>query len=83
MIFFLPASIAFICQPLGSVMSGVVLEQLGRKRTMMLVNIPHIVAWIMLYNATSLKMMFTADILLGLGVGFMEAPVLTYVGEIA
>lgn len=77
------ASIAYICQPLGSVMSGVVLEQLGRKKTMLLVNIPHIVAWITIYYATSLQAMFTSAILLGLGVGFMEAPVLTYVGEIA
>lgn len=77
------ASIAYICQPIGSVLSGVVLEQLGRKRAMMIVNVPHIVAWLMLYYATNLKMLFMADILLGLGIGFMEAPVLTYVGEIA
>lgn len=77
------ASIAFICQPIGSVFSGIILEQLGRKNTMMLVNIPHIVAWLMLYYAQDLQTLFTADILLGLGVGFMEAPVITYVGEIS
>jgi len=77
------ASIAYICQPIGSLLSGVVLEQLGRKKAMMIVNIPHIVAWLMLFYAKDLTMLFAADVLLGLGIGFMEAPVLTYVGEIA
>ncbi|XP_063708428.1 facilitated trehalose transporter Tret1-like [Culicoides brevitarsis] len=76
------ASLAFICQPIGSTLSGIVLEELGRKKAMMIVNLPHIAAWLMLYYATELKTVFSANILLGLGVGFMEAPVLTYVGEI-
>ncbi|GAB0097350.1 facilitated trehalose transporter Tret1 [Sergentomyia squamirostris] len=76
-------SIAFICQPVGSVLSGWVTEPLGRKLSMILVNIPHIIAWIMLYYAGSLSELYTAAILLGLGVGFMEAPIITYVGEIS
>lgn len=36
----------------------------------------------MLYYATSLTEIYIAAILLGLGVGFMEAPIITYVGEI-
>ncbi|XP_055686788.1 facilitated trehalose transporter Tret1-like [Lutzomyia longipalpis] len=76
-------SIAFICQPVGSVLSGWVTEPLGRKLSMILVNIPHIIAWIMLYYANSLPELYTAAVLLGLGVGFMEAPIITYVGEIS
>lgn len=64
-------------------LSGILLEHVGRKRGMILANLPHIVAWIMLYYAKDLQMLFMADVLLGLGIGFMEAPVLTYVGEIA
>lgn len=64
------ASIAFICQPFGSFLSGIVLEELGRKRAMMLVNLPHIAAWLMLHYATDLQTVFTANILLGLGVSF-------------
>lgn len=60
---------AFIFQPLGSIASGIVLEPLGRKRSMILVNIPHIIAWTMLYYATSLTEIYIAAILLGLGVG--------------
>ncbi|XP_058448099.1 facilitated trehalose transporter Tret1-like [Malaya genurostris] len=75
-------SVAYICQPIGSVLSGIVLEPLGRKRSMILVNIPHIIGWLMLHFAGSLEEMYIAAVLLGLGVGFMEAPIVTYVGEI-
>ncbi|XP_054271113.1 facilitated trehalose transporter Tret1-2 homolog [Macrosteles quadrilineatus] len=76
-------SIGFICQPLGSVLSGIVLEPLGRKYSMLLVNVPHIIGWYLFYSASSLFTMFTAIIIMGLGVGFMEAPIITYVGEIS
>ncbi|KAL7033165.1 hypothetical protein ACKWTF_007494 [Chironomus riparius] len=76
------ASIAFIFQPIGSIASGIVLEPLGRKKSMILVNIPHIIGWAMLHYASSLTELYIAAILLGLGVGFMEAPIITYVGEI-
>ena len=69
------ASIAFIFQPIGSILSGIVLEPLGRKRSMILVNAPHIIGWLMLYYAKSLEAMYGAAILLGLGVGLMEAPI--------
>lgn len=69
------ASVAFIFQPIGSILSGIVLEPLGRKRSMILVNAPHIVGWLMLYYAKSLEAMYGAAILLGLGVGLMEAPI--------
>ncbi|KAG8307503.1 maltose permease [Homalodisca vitripennis] len=76
-------SIGFICQPLGSVLSGIVLEPLGRKYSMLLVNVPHIFGWYLFYSASSLVTLFTAIIIMGLGVGFMEAPIITYVGEIS
>lgn len=50
---------------------------------MLVVNIPHLIAWIILWQATTLWQIFLAKILFGLGIGLMEAPILTYVGEIA
>lgn len=49
---------------------------------MMIVNIPHIIGWLIMYNANSVWMIFMANILFGLGVGLMEAPIITYIGEI-
>lgn len=73
---------AFISQPLGSVLSGWISEPIGRKKAMILFNIPHIMAWTMLVFATSFEMILISSLLMGLGVGLMEAPVITYVGEI-
>ncbi|KAJ4438370.1 hypothetical protein ANN_14312 [Periplaneta americana] len=76
-------SIMFICQPVGSVLSGIVLEQLGRKKSMILVNFPHVIGWFIFYFANSIPMLYLSSVIMGLGVGFMEAPIITYVGEIS
>ncbi|XP_055326069.1 facilitated trehalose transporter Tret1-like [Sitodiplosis mosellana] len=49
---------------------------------MILVNVPLIIAWFLMYTAGSVWQIFVANILLGLGVGLMESPVITYIGEI-
>nr|CAD7202134.1 unnamed protein product [Timema douglasi] len=75
-------SINLICVPLGCLLSGSLTQPLGRKRAMMLVNIPFIAAWIMYYYASSVGMLYTSLALTGFGGGLLEAPVLTYVAEI-
>nr|CAD7412758.1 unnamed protein product [Timema cristinae] len=76
-------SISLLCQPVGSVISGVLLERLGRKRSLLLVNIPPVVAWLLFYFARSKDTMFAAGAIMGFGMGFMEAPIVTYVAEIS
>ncbi|XP_055387594.1 facilitated trehalose transporter Tret1-like isoform X2 [Condylostylus longicornis] len=76
-------SIPLICQPIGSVLSGWVSEPLGRKKAMIIVNIPHIIGWIILHKSYSIELMYLGAVLLGFGIGFMEAPIITYVGEIS
>lgn len=76
-------SLAFMTQPIGSIVSGWITEQIGRKRAMLIVNVPHIIAWAMLYFAQTNVELFVAGVLLGLGVGLMESPIMTYVGEIS
>lgn len=72
----------FIFEPMGSIMSCWITEPIGRKRAMFFVNVPHVIAWAMLYYSTSLAEVLIAFVFLGLGVGLMEAPIITYVGEI-
>lgn len=50
---------------------------------MFLVIIPFIAAWILMYLAQSATEVLIAVVLMGIGMGFMEAAVMTYVGEIA
>lgn len=79
---FVAASVSFIGQPLGSVFSGLLTEPLGRRKAMLFCNIPHIIAWTMLFTAQSLEATYIAFALLGIGVGLMEAPIMTYLSEI-
>lgn len=75
-------SIMFVFEPIGSLMSGWITEPIGRKRAMFFVNIPHLVAWTMFYYSTTLGEILIAFALLGFGIGLMESPIVTYVGEI-
>lgn len=76
-------SIALMTQPIASLVSGWFTDTLGRRRTMILVNVPHIAAWLLMYMATSTTEIYAAGVLLGIGVGLMETSVITYVGEIS
>lgn len=76
------ASLIFISQPIGCILSGWLTDRLGRKKAMVLVNIPHIAAWLMISYATRVEEMYAAAVILGLGIGVMETPVVTYIGEI-
>jgi MFS family permease len=73
----------YFCQPVGSILSGIVLERLGRKKSMILVNFPHVIGWFIFYFASSVPLLYLSAVIMGLGVGFMEAPIITYVGEIS
>ncbi|XP_046672094.1 facilitated trehalose transporter Tret1-like [Homalodisca vitripennis] len=75
-------SIIFISQPIGSLTSGFLQDLFGRKRCMLVVTIPQMIGWLLLYSADSVPWLYTAVTVMGLSVGFMEAPVLSYIGEI-
>ncbi|CAI6347268.1 unnamed protein product [Macrosiphum euphorbiae] len=75
-------SILFIFHPTGSFLSGFLQERYGRKRCMILANVPSIFGWILLYYTHSTGSLYTCTVLMGLGIGFSEAPILSYVGEI-
>lgn len=49
---------------------------------MFFVNTPHLIAWTLLHFSTTLYEIYVAHALFGFGVGLMEAPIVTYVGEI-
>nr|XP_018906325.1 PREDICTED: facilitated trehalose transporter Tret1-like [Bemisia tabaci]XP_018906326.1 PREDICTED: facilitated trehalose transporter Tret1-like [Bemisia tabaci]XP_018906327.1 PREDICTED: facilitated trehalose transporter Tret1-like [Bemisia tabaci] len=75
-------SILFLCQPVGSIVSGFLCERFGRRGSMALINIPFIVGWILLHYAASVTGLFAAALAMGMGIGFCEAPIAAYLGEI-
>jgi len=77
------ASIPYICQPVGSVMSGLLVQVIGRKRSLILVNVPFLAGWLLVCTAYSFEQLVAAQVLLGVTIGLCEAPLNTYYGEIS
>lgn len=75
-------SINLICVPLGCLFSGIITQPLGRKRSMQLLNVPFLGAWLLFHYARSVDHLYMALCLTGLSGGLLEAPVITYVAEI-
>ncbi|XP_014248558.1 facilitated trehalose transporter Tret1-like isoform X2 [Cimex lectularius] len=75
------ASLVFVWQPVGS-LASVPMSGLGRKRLMFYLQVPLFIGWIMPYFATTVWELYLASSFLGLGIGFMQAPIATYIGEV-
>ncbi|XP_069690856.1 facilitated trehalose transporter Tret1-like [Periplaneta americana] len=76
-------SLPFFCQPLGSLASGPIIQLLGRRRSLTLINIPYFLGCILVGTAPSVTMLFVANVVLGTTVGFTEAPMNSYFGEVS
>ncbi len=72
-----------LTQPLGCVVASFLQHYIGRKSGMILMNIPELISWILLYTATTVKTLYISAIMMGISAGFMEAPGLAYIGEIS
>lgn len=68
--------------PIGGLLSGALTNALGRKKCMLMVNVPILSAWIMLRYTQSIPLLYFSLALTGFTGGLLEAPVLTYVAEI-
>uniref|UniRef100_A0A8D8SL17 Facilitated trehalose transporter Tret1 n=1 Tax=Cacopsylla melanoneura TaxID=428564 RepID=A0A8D8SL17_9HEMI len=75
-------SILFLFHPVGAIISGYLLEIVGRKKLMIVVCIPFYFGWILLYYATSVTMIMLGTITMSIGLGFCEAPIISYLGEV-
>uniref|UniRef100_A0A8D9AET9 Facilitated trehalose transporter Tret1 n=2 Tax=Cacopsylla melanoneura TaxID=428564 RepID=A0A8D9AET9_9HEMI len=77
------ASLMFIFQPLGSLISGLILTYLGRKLSLILINIPFFIIWVLIHTSESIPVLMVSSIVLALNIGFLEPPAINYVGEIS
>lgn len=48
---------------------------------MIIVNAPFLLGWILYSVSRSLTMLYVTNVILGIGIGFMEAPIMTYIAE--
>lgn len=49
---------------------------------MIFVNIPLALGWLLIYQGDAIWKIFSGTALQGLGIGLMEGPLVTYLGEI-
>lgn len=77
------SSINMICVPLGCIFSGTFATLIGRRKAMQLVNVPMFISWIIFYYSQHVNHLYIALCISGFTGGMLEAPVLTYVAEIA
>ncbi|KAJ9575357.1 hypothetical protein L9F63_025694 [Diploptera punctata] len=76
-------SLAFMCEPLGSLSSGLLVQAFGRKGGLLLLSFPYLLVWVLISTAPNVTVLLAAHILSGVTVGLSEAPIVNYAGEIA
>lgn len=77
------ASIHSAATPLGSMISGPVMEAIGRRRTLQVSTLPLVLGWILIGSAGQHALLLLGRIICGFAVGLMAAPSQVYLGEIS
>lgn len=76
-------SINWIMVAVGGIVSGPFATPWGRRPAMIAVNFCFVVGYLVFYFAESVPVLYLAQAACGFGGGLLEAPVLTYIAEIA
>ncbi|KAH8283698.1 hypothetical protein KR018_012543 [Drosophila ironensis] len=83
------ASVNALSAPLGGLLSGFLLDKIGRKRSLIVLNVLSIVAWILLATPSQSDsiaffwQLIASRFLLGIGMGLASAPPGVYAAEIS
>ncbi|XP_030754933.1 facilitated trehalose transporter Tret1-like [Sitophilus oryzae] len=75
------ASLGAITNPIGSILSGVLAEWLGRKRSIQISSIPFIIGWVLIGLGRNIAWLYAGRLITGIAAGMSTASY-TYVGEI-
>ena len=76
------ASMTSIGTPIGCLVSGYMMDVLGRKRSLIITEIPALLGWILIAFATNIHMIYAGRFFVGLGSGMVGAPARVYTGEV-
>ncbi|XP_048514908.1 facilitated trehalose transporter Tret1-like isoform X2 [Athalia rosae] len=76
------ASINAIGTPLGCLFSGYLSDALGRKKTLIITEIPALLGWALITFSTDINMMYAGRFFVGLGSGMVGAPARVYAAEV-
>ncbi|GLV38374.1 pippin [Carabus blaptoides fortunei] len=76
------ASLGAVSNPIGSILSGVLGEVLGRRRSMQISSLPFIIGWITIALAINIQWLYAGRFITGIAAG-MSTACYTYVTEIS
>ncbi|XP_018561906.1 facilitated trehalose transporter Tret1-2 homolog [Anoplophora glabripennis] len=68
---------------LASIFCSNLNDKIGRKPTILLISVPHVIAWILTATATNVWMFYASRFFAGIADGLMFASVPMYIGEIS
>ncbi|KAK0166526.1 hypothetical protein PV328_004938 [Microctonus aethiopoides] len=76
------ASMSSIGTPIGCLLSGYLMDQLGRKRCLIITEVPAMLGWLLITFATNIEMIYAGRFFVGLGSGMVGAPARVYTSEV-
>jgi facilitated trehalose transporter len=68
--------------PLGCILGGYLMDLLGRRTTLLLLEVPLIAGWLLIAFAGGVPQIYAGRLLVGLGSGLVGAPARVYTGEV-
>lgn len=77
------ASVSAIGTPCGCILAGYLTDLLGRKKTLIALQLPGIIGWLLVGSATSVEWIYVGRFLVGLSSGMVGAPSTVYTAEIS
>lgn len=80
---FFTASVSSFGTLFGCILSGYLCDRLGRKKTLIVLQWPAIMGWLMIGFAPSIQWIYVGRILVGISSGMVGAPSRVYVAEIS
>ncbi|CAH2096310.1 unnamed protein product [Euphydryas editha] len=77
------ASVHSAATPLGSILSGPIMEAIGRRKTLQVSTLPLVIGWILIGTASHHAVLLLGRLVCGFAVGILAAPSQVYLGEIS
>lgn len=76
------ASLSSVSTPIGCILSGYLMDLIGRKPTLIMTEIPLVLGWLLIAFASNVEMIYGGRLLVGFGSGMVGAPARVYTGEV-
>ncbi|XP_034824898.1 facilitated trehalose transporter Tret1-like isoform X2 [Maniola hyperantus] len=77
------ASLSSAGTPIGCIVSGYLMDNIGRRMTLIITEVPLILGWILVACAQNVPMIYVGRLLIGFGSGMVGAPARVYTCEVS